>query len=102
MKKEIYKKEKKNKEKFGNRRKNNKSNKALVKKYKDYISKNIHNLNISQKKEFLTMISNNLIDKNKENNIVIFNINEIPFYKLKELNRYIKQCIYYFIKFYYY
>ena len=90
LKKEIYKNEKKNK---ANRRKNNKSNKALVKKYKDYISKNIHNLNISQKKEFLTMISNNLIDKNKENNIVIFNINEIPFYKLKELNRYIKQCI---------
>ena len=64
-----------------------------IEKYKEDITNNIKKLNIEQKKGILKIISNNLIDKNRENNIVEFNINKIPLNQLKQLDKYINQCI---------
>ena len=68
-------------------------NETIVKKYKDDILCNIKKLNGEQKKGILKIISNNLIDKNIENNVIEFDINKIPINQLKMLDKYINQCI---------
>ena len=73
--------------------KNEKKKNISIEKYKEDITNNIKKLNIEQKKGILKIISNNLIDKNRENNIVEFNINKIPLNQLKQLDKYINQCI---------
>ena len=64
-----------------------------IKKYKDDILAKIKKLNNEQKKGIINIISNNFIDKYKENNIIEFNINKIPLNQLKELDKYINECI---------
>ena len=81
--------------KFLNKEKKNSEKKKgiTIEKYKEDISNNIQKLNIEQKKGILKIISNNLIDKNKENNTIEFNINKLPYNQLKQLDKYINQCI---------
>lgn len=96
LKREIHKLEMdKSKEKgnTGKAKMINNKNEISIKKYKDDISNNINKLNLEQKKGILKIISNNLIDSNAKNNIVEFNINKIPLQQLKQLDKYIKQCI---------
>ena len=50
---------------------------------------------MEQKKGITKIISNNLINKNKEKNVIEFNINKLPFNQLKQLNKYINECINY-------
>ena len=64
-----------------------------IKRYKEDILAKIKKLNNAQKKGILNIISNNFINKYKENNIFEFNINKIPLNQLKELNKYINECI---------
>ena len=81
-------------EKFLEKVKKMKKNTEIsVKKYKENISNKINKLNVEQKKGILNIISNNLLDKNDRNNIIEFNINKIPYNQLKELNKYINECI---------
>ena len=70
-----------------------KRSEIAVKKYKDNILSNIKKLNSEQKKGILTIIENNLIDKNIENNIIEFDINKIPINQLKMLDKYINKCL---------
>ena len=96
LKKEIHKYENAKNGKIGNSGKNKKienKNEISVKKYKDNISNKINKLNVEQKKGILNIISNNLIDKNERNNIIEFNINKIPYNQLKQLDKYINECI---------
>ena len=91
LKKEIHKYEK---DKNGKKSKKNENKIEIsVKKYKDNISNKINKLNVEQKKGILNIISNNLIDKNERTNIIEFNINKIPYNQLKQLDKYINECI---------
>ena len=58
----------------------------------DIISK-ISKLNSEQKKGILDIISDNLVNKNCENNIIEFDINKLPLNQLKKLDIYINKCI---------
>ena len=58
----------------------------------DIISK-ISKLNSEQKKGILDIISENLVNKNCENNIIEFDINKLPLNQLKKLDIYINKCI---------
>ena len=94
LKKEIHKYENDKIGKIsGKSKKNEKNTEISVKKYKENISNKINKLNVEQKKRILNIISNNLLDKNDRNNIIEFNINKIPYNQLKELNKYINECI---------
>ena len=95
LKKEIHKYENEKSGKNGNSgiKKNGNKNEINVKKYKDNISNKINKLNVEQKKGILNIISNNLIDKNERNNIIEFNINKMPYNQLKQLDKYINECI---------
>ena len=97
LKKEIHKYENdkngKNGRISGKSKKNENKIEISVKKYKDNISNKINKLNVEQKKGILNIISNNLIDKNERNNIIEFNINKIPYNQLKQLDKYINECI---------
>ena len=64
-----------------------------INRYKDNIFYKIKKLNNEQKKGILQIVSNNYINKYKENNIIEFNINKISFNQLKELDNYINKCI---------
>ena len=64
-----------------------------INRYKDNILFNIKKLNNEQKKGILKIVSNNFVNKYKENNIIEFNINKISFNQLKELDNYINKCI---------
>ena len=64
-----------------------------MKEYRDDIINKINKLNIEQKKGILNIISDNLVNKNCENNIVEFNINKLPLNQLKQLDLYINKCI---------
>ena len=75
------------------KKKSEKKNGISIEKYKADISNNIQKLNIEQKKGILKIISNNLIDKNNEDNTIEFNINKLPYKQLKQLDKYINQCI---------
>ena len=75
------------------KKKSEKKKGISIEKYKEDISNNIQKLNIEQKKGILKIISNNLIDKNKEDNTIEFNINKLPYNQLKQLDKYINQCI---------
>ena len=96
LKKEIHKYENekngKNGKISGKSKKNENYNEISVKKYKDNISNKINKLNVEQKKGILNIISNNLFDKN-ERNVIEFNINKIPYNQLKQLDKYINECI---------
>ena len=70
-----------------------KRSEITVKKYKDNILSNVKKLNAEQKKGILTIIENNLIEKNIENNIIEFDINKIPINQLKMLDKYINKCL---------
>ena len=78
---------------YGKSKKIENKNELSAKKYKDNISNKINKLNVEQKKGILNIISNNLIDKNEKNNIIEFNINKIPYNQLKQLDKYINECI---------
>ena len=97
LKKEIHKYENdkngKNGRISGKSKKNENKIEISVKKYKDNISNKINKLNVEQKKGILNIISNNLIDKNERTNIIEFNINKIPYNQLKQLDKYINECI---------
>jgi len=97
LKREIHKYENdkigKNGKISGKSKKNEKNTEISVKKYKDNISNKINKLNVEQKKGILNIISNNLLDKNDRNNIIEFNINKIPYNQLKQLDKYINECI---------
>ena len=68
-------------------------NEKEMNRYKDDILCKIKKLNNEQKKGILEIVSNNYINKYKENNIIEFNINKISFNQLKELDNYINKCI---------
>ena len=69
------------------------NNENEMNRYKDDILCKIKKLNNEQKKGILEIVSNNYLNKYKENNIIEFNINKIPFNQLKELDNYINKCI---------
>ena len=101
LKKEIHKIEICKKKAVGNGNSKNsgisenteKRSEITVKKYKDNILSNVKKLNAEQKKGILTIIENNLIEKNIENNIIEFDINKIPINQLKMLDKYINKCL---------
>ena len=64
-----------------------------INRYQENILCKIKKLDNEQKKGILKIISNNYINKYKENNIIEFNINKISFNQLKELDNYINKCI---------
>ena len=64
-----------------------------VKKYKNGITNKIKNLNNEQKKGLFNIVSNDCIDKNAENNVMEINVNKMTFNQLKQLDKYINQCI---------
>ena len=64
-----------------------------VKKYKNEITNKIKKLNNEQKRGILRIISNCCIDKNTQNNSMEININKISFNQLKQLDKYINECI---------
>jgi hypothetical protein len=68
-------------------------NENEMNRYKDDILCKIKKLSNEQKKGILEIVSNNYINKYKENNIIEFNINKISFNQLKELDNYINKCI---------
>ena len=92
MKREINKVEPGKNHMDSNRKINWGKNKNSTQIYKENVLNKINKLNIEQKKGILNIISNNLIDKNKDN-IIEFNINKIPINQLKQLNKYINKCI---------
>ena len=69
--------------------KNEKSNDNIR---EDIISK-INRLNSEQKKGILDIISDNLVNKNCEHNIIELDINKLPLNQLKKLDIYINKCI---------
>ena len=98
LKKELHKFENGNIARTGNSgKKKNKvnHNEVSMQIYKKNILNTINKLNVEQKKGIVKIISNNLIDKNEENNVIEFNINKIPFNQLKQLDKYINECINY-------
>ena len=64
----------------------------LTRHRKDIISK-INRLNSEQKKGILDIISDNLVNKNCEHNIIELDINKLPLNQLKKLDIYINKCI---------
>ena len=69
--------------------KNEKSNDNIR---EDIISK-INRLNSEQKKGILDIISDNLVNKNCDHNIIELDINKLPLNQLKKLDIYINKCI---------
>ena len=64
-----------------------------VKKYKNEISNKIKNLNNEQKKGLFSIVSNDCIDKNMQDNVMEINVNKMTFNQLKQLDKYINRCI---------
>ena len=66
-----------------------------VKKYKNEISNKIKSLNNEQKKGLFNVISNDCIDKNTQdnNNTMEINVNKMTFNQLRQLEKYVNQCI---------
>ena len=64
-----------------------------VKKYKNEITNKIKNLNNEQKKGLFIIVSNDCIDKNKQDNVMEINVNKMSFNQLKQLEKYVNQCI---------
>ena len=64
-----------------------------VKKYKNEITNKIKNLNNEQKKGLFSIVSNDCIDKNMQDNVMEINVNKMTFNQLKQLDRYINRCI---------
>ena len=64
-----------------------------VKKYKNEITNKIKNLNNDQKKGLFKIISNGCIDKNMQDNVMEINVNKMSFNQLKQLEKYVNQCI---------
>ena len=60
---------------------------------RENISSKITKLNSEQKKGILDIIGEDFINKNNENKIIEFNINNIPLNQLKKLHKYINNCI---------
>ena len=64
-----------------------------VKKYKNEISNKINKLNNEQKRGILSIISNNCVDKNMQNNVMEINVNKMSLNQLRELDKYLNKCI---------
>ena len=64
-----------------------------VKKYKNEITNKIKNLNNEQKKGLFSIVSNDCIDKNTQDNVMEINVNKMSFNQLKQLEKYVNQCI---------
>ena len=64
-----------------------------VKKYKNDITDKIKRLNNEQKRGILGIISNNCIDKNTENNVMEINVNKMTINQMKQLDKYVNECI---------
>ena len=67
-----------------------------VKKYKSEIKHKIKNLNNEQKKDLFNIVANDCIDKNIQNNVMEINVNKMTFNKLKQLEKYMNKCIFYY------
>ena len=99
LKKEIHRLEigKKSKNEIQQKNTNSKKcgnkNDISIQQYKDDILCNIKKLNVEQKKGIINIVSNNYVDKNIKNNIIEFDINKLPINQLKQLDKYINQCI---------
>lgn len=64
-----------------------------VKRFKSEFAEKIQKLTNEQKKGILSIVSNNYVDKNSNMNAFEFDINKIPFNQLKQLEKYINNCI---------
>ena len=96
LKKEINKLTRKNKIKIGDlghapNLEEKKEN--SVDNIRENILSKITKLNTEQKKGILNIVGEDFINKNNENNIIEFNINNIPINQLKKLDKYINKCI---------
>ena len=64
-----------------------------VKRFKIEFGEKIQKLTNEQKKGILSIVSKNYIDKNSNMNAFEFDVNKIPFNQLKQLEKYINNCI---------
>ena len=60
---------------------------------RESISYKITKLNNEQKKGILNILGEDFINKNNRNNIIEFNISNLPINQLKKLDKYINKCI---------
>ena len=96
LKKEINKLTRKRKNKTGELEQTENSeekNDTSDDKIRQDIANKINKLNSQQKKGILNIISENLVNRNCDNNMIEFNINKLPANQVKKLNNYIKKCI---------
>ena len=96
LKKEINKLTRKRKNKTGELEQTENSeekNDTSDDKIRQDIANKINKLNSQQKKGILNIISENLVNRNCDNNMIEFNINKLPANQLKKLNNYINKCI---------
>ena len=68
-------------------------NECSVKNYKNQIMSKIQKLNKDQKKGLYNVISTECIDTNVHDNIIEINVNKMTRNQLKQLEKYINQCI---------
>ncbi len=64
-----------------------------MKKFKNEIGNKIKQLNKEQKKGILSVISSNCLDSGSDQNCMKLDINKMPFNQLKELEKYVNNCI---------
>ena len=72
---------------------NDSDSEISVKKYKNEINNKIKKLSIEQKKGLFNVVSNECIDKNTQNNVMEINVNKMTLNQLKQLEKYVNQCI---------
>ena len=72
---------------------NDSDSEISVKKYKNEITNKIKKLSIEQKKGLFNVVSNECIDKNTQNNVMEINVNKMTLNQLKQLEKYVNQCI---------
>ena len=68
-------------------------NELSVKNYKNQIMSKIQKLTTEQKKGLYNVISNACIDTNTQDNVMEINVNKMTRNQLKQLEKYINQCI---------
>ena len=68
-------------------------NELSVKNYKNQIMSKIQKLTTDQKKGLYNVISNACIDTNTQDNVMEINVNKMTRNQLKQLEKYINQCI---------
>ena len=64
-----------------------------VKRFKIEFAEKIQKLTNEQKKGILSIVSNNYVDKNPNMNAFEFDVNKISFNQLKQLEKYLDNCI---------